>query len=670
MHDPEIDSITLTGSPNFTAPTGPQFQGSLTLNLSQLWPVIVIGGGASLQLQNIVLTGLKSAADPDLALPPNATRPLGWLEWPSFDAEPGAKISIYNSLIVYPDAECTPARVYQRVGEVQQKLGTGALGLMPPPYVTMIYNHGHRSYDLPLLPVMGGGPSHGSLAISSNETATQCFLHPNASSQAAGGGGTGPSTVGNETAWWVWLLVALGALVALVAAAGLTGLGHQEETAISPTSSGKSDLTTLEEPSSPKPDVEQPLPEGLLQLRSTMRVRFGVFDQVELGPLIGRGGYGRVYRAKWRGAPVAVKVVEHSMHSSTPWESVLGTTISHPNIVATYRVHTVEVGGRSAGSLGIAPDSSTSPVGPSPNTSEQCSGSGQPPAASSDSAGARADGGPAVDGSTIESGSGADTAGSAEDSARDAASPASSGMRAAIGCMEDASQEPSSGLREGGAVAIQIHAARAGQFYETWMLLEYCDKGSLAESIKARRFLSRRTGQPHLRAVLMCLADVARGMAYLHAQQIVHGDLGAANVLMKSREDGGKGFTCKIADLGLSRLLDKHNTLLTQTVGTLGYMPPEVMTHGRVTKATDVYSFGMLMYELAACRLAYRGYNAAQVFYMVIHQGERPSIPVGLDLPRGYVDLMQRCWAATSEARPSAVEVLTELEVLLSRMAP
>ena len=44
----------------------------------------------------------------------------------------------------------------------------------------------------------------------------------------------------------------------------------------------------------------------------------------------------------------------------------------------------------------------------------------------------------------------------------------------------------------------------------------------------------------------------------------------AANVLMKSREDGGKGFTCKIADLGLSRLLDKHNTLLTQTVGTLG----------------------------------------------------------------------------------------------------
>ena len=49
-------------------------------------------------------------------------------------------------------------------------------------------------------------------------------------------------------------------------------------------------------------------------------------------------------------------------------------------------------------------------------------------------------------------------------------------------------------------------------------------------------------------------------------------------------------------------------------------MPPEVMTQGRITTATDIYSFGMLMYELAACRLAFRGHNAAQIFYMVVHQ--------------------------------------------------
>ena len=49
------------------------------------------------------------------------------------------------------------------------------------------------------------------------------------------------------------------------------------------------------------------------------------------------------------------------------------------------------------------------------------------------------------------------------------------------------------------------------------------------------------------------------------------------------------------------------------------YMPPEVMTQGRITTATDVYSFGMLMYELAACRLAFTEETAAQIFYMVVN---------------------------------------------------
>ena len=88
------------------------------------------------------------------------------------------------------------SRVLQRVGEVQQKLGISALGLMPPPYVTMIYNHGSRSYDLPVLPVTGGGPSLGSLAIGFNETATQCFLHPSPAGQAVDASGTGEDAQG------------------------------------------------------------------------------------------------------------------------------------------------------------------------------------------------------------------------------------------------------------------------------------------------------------------------------------------------------------------------------------------------------------------------------------------------------------------------------------------
>lgn len=91
-------------------------------------------------------------------------------------------------------------------------------------------------------------------------------------------------------------------------------------------------------------------------------------------------------------------------------------------------------------------------------------------------------------------------------------------------------------------------------------------------------------------------------------------------MLLKSREDGGWGFTCKLADFGLSRLLDREQTqLLTRTCGTIGYMPPELMEAGRLTTAADVYSMGMLMWEMLTCQFAFSSESAAQVFYRVVH---------------------------------------------------
>lgn len=54
-------------------------------------------------------------------------------------------------------------------------------------------------------------------------------------------------------------------------------------------------------------------------------------------------------------------------------------------------------------------------------------------------------------------------------------------------------------------------------------VLQYCDRGSLADAIRAKRFWSRQAGRPHLRAALLCLRDVACGMAHLHSHSVVHG---------------------------------------------------------------------------------------------------------------------------------------------------
>ena len=79
------------------------------------------------------------------------------------------------------------------------------------------------------------------------------------------------------------------------------------------------------------------------------------------------------------------------------------------------------------------------------------------------------------------------------------------------------------------AAAQMRQAAREGaDFLETWLILEYCDQGSLHDAVCSGRF-RRDSG-----AGLLCLLDVAAGMQHLHSLEILHADLKGANVLLKS----------------------------------------------------------------------------------------------------------------------------------------
>jgi len=99
---------------------------------------------------------------------------------------------------------------------------------------------------------------------------------------------------------------------------------------------------------------------------------------------------------------------------------------------------------------------------------------------------------------------------------------------------------------------------------------------------------------PRLPMALMCslLADVARGLAYLHGYSVVHRDLTARNILISS------GLVAKITDLGNSRIVDSREThcqMLTKCPGTLVYMPPEAIGDARdYDTPLDVFSFGHL----------------------------------------------------------------------------
>ncbi|BDA46412.1 probable mitogen-activated protein kinase kinase kinase 11 [Coccomyxa sp. Obi] len=329
---------------------------------------------------------------------------------------------------------------------------------------------------------------------------------------------------------------------------------------------------------------------NLLALPETLRKRSScMVDSLELGTPLGRGSYGKVYKGKWKGVTVAVKIVEHNAETESELmqlrESLLSSSVVHPNVIATYKVRTVRVVDERS-------------VNDSAND-----GSGhveRPPTIPKLDSPGDSTKGPEVDGGSQD-------------------------MR------------------------------------ETWMLLEYADRGNLDRALVQKR-LVLDDGCLDLDAVCRCLIDIAAGMDYLHSLGVLHGDLKGANVLLKSTNDDPRGYTCKLADFGLSRVLETHAThVSTKTYGTLAYMPAELLQDGRMSRAADVYSFAMIMWELFACKRLYEGHIASQVFFKVL-MGCRPNVPASM--PEGFQQLMKDCWDTDAAKRPPFEEVHRRLQGL------
>eukprot|EP00878_Enallax_costatus_P001186 GHUV01001328.1.p1 GENE.GHUV01001328.1~~GHUV01001328.1.p1 ORF type:complete len:1396 (+),score=459.68 GHUV01001328.1:226-4413(+) len=341
---------------------------------------------------------------------------------------------------------------------------------------------------------------------------------------------------------------------------------------------------------------------ALLKARSDM----AVLRDLKIGPLLGRGSYGRVYKGRWKAVTVAVKIIEHMEGSpgtassggkkiSIGREAQLATNIAHPNVVQTYQISTMTVSQRNA----LARTWIEEGNGHSSNLNQLS------PAAE------------AVEGGDNDSSS-----------------------------SNDGNDEPQKDV------------------LETWMIMEFCEKGSLDRAVTRKRFIRKEDGQPEMIGIYKALLDTASGLDYLHSIGVVHGDLKTANVLLKGSTRDVRGFACKITDFGLSRVLDLDAThISTRTYGTIVYMPAELLLTGRMTQSTDIYSFGLMMWELyMSSRIFNEGLSVGQIFYMIAYQNWRPDIPPGC--PQGYAALMQACWHQDPEQRPTAQQMLRTLQKL------
>ncbi|WIA16604.1 hypothetical protein OEZ85_013271 [Tetradesmus obliquus] len=151
----------------------------------------------------------------------------------------------------------------------------------------------------------------------------------------------------------------------------------------------------------------------------------------------------------------------------------------------------------------------------------------------------------------------------------------------------------------------------------------------------------------------------------IHSRSIVHGDLNARNVLVRSNAAAAAGLTAKLADFGLSRALKQHQThRTTKTCGTMSHMPPEVLKEGRMSPAMDVYAFGVMMWEAATGKTAFKELHYGSFYQAIVLQGLRPAMPAGM--LQDSAALMRQCWAAKPGDRPTADQLLDAIDALIA----
>jgi serine/threonine protein kinase len=188
-----------------------------------------------------------------------------------------------------------------------------------------------------------------------------------------------------------------------------------------------------------------------------------------------------------------------------------------------------------------------------------------------------------------------------------------------------------------------------------FLLMEWMDGGSLYDALG-----NQRTKPIVARKRISIAREISGGLAYLHREGIVHRDIKSLNVLLTS--DGH----AKLCDFGLATL---HTLTATASsahegrqAGTLAWMAPELLLGNKCNESTDIYSFGVIMYELMTCEVPFEGLNQVQIESQ-LKNGLRPQLPG--DIPHGfppqYVELMMNCWHQDASQRPSSQQLQASL---------
>ena len=192
-----------------------------------------------------------------------------------------------------------------------------------------------------------------------------------------------------------------------------------------------------------------------------------------------------------------------------------------------------------------------------------------------------------------------------------------------------------------------------------WIVSELCIRGSL------RMVLNEKSIELTLLKKLSICLDVADGMLYLHTRTspIIHRDLKSHNIFITEPSPGH--LVAKIGDWGSARAIALTGAKsMTHGVGTACWLSPEVINNAHFSKHSDVYAYGIVLWEVFTRQEIYEGLSAAQIIAKVAHEGLRPNVP--RDCP--WDSIMTDCWHHNPNNRPEFQAILIALSKIYLKL--
>lgn len=184
-----------------------------------------------------------------------------------------------------------------------------------------------------------------------------------------------------------------------------------------------------------------------------------------------------------------------------------------------------------------------------------------------------------------------------------------------------------------------------------YIVMEYADGDSLHNLLHCRPEIQFTDGHS-----MSWAKQTAEGVAHLHSKTppMIHRDLKPQNLLLQKG-----GVLLKICDFGT--VTDKA-TEMTNMRGSAPWMAPEVFKSTSYCEKADVYSFGIILWELMSRETPYKDFDNAWSLLMSVVDGKRP--PVKENCPEAITDLMTRCWDQEPSDRPTMEDVVKEMTFL------